>query len=544
MFPSSAAMLKNLQQSAMTSPFLMENLLQSKASPGTDLTSLTLNWAASLVARQRERECEASLRLVRDRSSPNDLVQDHLDQRSGTIGGRDRIMIDCSGRDQQRSSGSRSGERQHDRMQLLQREKEVLDRSQGVYVDMENDRMDGPVMVDRLCAMERLCNERIDNRSNSGVESCNSNVDEDPIPGAELDGGLQPADRDEMVLGERVSAIEIDRRYDLGCRNVMHTSDEMTIASGEREAAMTAAATVVERAVDRIGERTTACSCGDEQCSGPACRTIQEKEKPQLKFSVSAILGGNHDRRPHSDNFQGLPPEAIPAFLQNLQNSAGYNIAKPIARPAAYHPYHRPSHQPPQRHLPPNAHHTLQQLFYRGPYLTVAGSGTGSHHPGTPGGGAVFPGTIQGSIGDFSGTGLVFPWATNARGKPRRGMMRRAVFSDLQRRGLEKRFQIQKYISKPDRKKLAEKLGLKDSQVKIWFQNRRMKWRNSKERELLATGGSREQTLPNKNNPNPDLSDADGDRPRMDLSDVSPLTSPQRPEEQTENEEDEEINVT
>ncbi|KAH9409666.1 sequence-specific DNA binding [Tyrophagus putrescentiae] len=98
-----------------------------------------------------------------------------------------------------------------------------------------------------------------------------------------------------------------------------------------------------------------------------------------------------------------------------------------------------------------------------------------------------------------------FPWA--ARGKPRRGMMRRAVFSDAQRQGLEKRFQIQKYISKPDRKKLAEKLGLKDSQVKIWFQNRRMKWRNSKERELLSTGGTREQTLPTKNNPNPDLSD-------------------------------------
>jgi len=304
MFPSSAAMLKNLQQSAMTSPFLMENLLQSKASPGTDLTSLTLNWAASLVARQRERECEANLRLVRDRSSPSDLVQDHLDQRSGSVGGRDRMMIDCGGRDQQRSSGGRSaGERQHDRMQLLQREKEVLDRTQSVYVDMENERMDGPV-VDRLCAMERLCNERIDNRSNSGVESCNSNVDEDPIPGAELDGGLQAADRDEMILGERVSAIEIDRRYDLGCRNVMHMSDEMTIVSGERETTVTAVA-AVERAVDRIGERTTntvACSCGEEQCSGPACRTIQEKEKPQLKFSVSAILGGNHDRRPHSGN--------------------------------------------------------------------------------------------------------------------------------------------------------------------------------------------------------------------------------------------------
>lgn len=34
-----------------------------------------------------------------------------------------------------------------------------------------------------------------------------------------------------------------------------------------------------------------------------------------------------------------------------------------------------------------------------------------------------------------------------------------------------------------------------------------MKWRNSKERELLSSGGSRDTTLPNKSNPNPDLSD-------------------------------------
>ncbi|XP_076235289.1 homeobox protein Dbx [Calliopsis andreniformis] len=534
MFPSSAAMLKNLQQSAMTSPFLMENLLQSKASPGADLTSLTLNWAASLVARQRERECEANLRFTREKVSPVSMDQEQLDQRSsaGARGGdRPNPVIDC--RDHQRAS--MRIDRQNDRMQAL-REKDGMERGQITYVDVDNERLDGHVIVDRLCAMERLCNERIENRSSSGVDSCNSNAEEDPA-GIDMDSGLQgEREKEDGILGEHHVTLQPDRRYDLGCRNVMHTSDEMTI-QGEREVA-------VERVVDRIGERTTACSCGDEQCLGPVCRTIQEKEKPQLKFSVNAILGGNHDRRPHSENFQGLPPEAIPAFLQNLQNSANYNIAKPIARPAAYHPYHRPSHQPPQRHLPPNAHHTLQQLFYRGPYLTVAGSGAGGHHPATPGGGTAFPGAIQGGLGDFTSTGLVFPWATNARGKPRRGMMRRAVFSDLQRRGLEKRFQIQKYISKPDRKKLAEKLGLKDSQVKIWFQNRRMKWRNSKERELLATGGSREQTLPNKNNPNPDLSDADGDRPRMDLSDVSPLTSPQRPEEQTENEEDEEINVT
>lgn len=114
-----------------------------------------------------------------------------------------------------------------------------------------------------------------------------------------------------------------------------------------------------------------------------------------------------------------------------------------------------------------------------------------------------------------------FPWTVASRGKPRRGMMRRAVFSDNQRVGLEKRFQLQKYISKPDRKKLAEKLGLRDSQVKIWFQNRRMKWRNSKERELLSAGGSREQTLPTRNNPNPDLSDV-GETIKRLGSDTSP----------------------
>ena len=41
----------------------------------------------------------------------------------------------------------------------------------------------------------------------------------------------------------------------------------------------------------------------------------------------------------------------------------------------------------------------------------------------------------------------------------------RAVFSHLQRKGLEKRFTIQKYITKPDRRLLAASLGLTDAQV-------------------------------------------------------------------------------
>ncbi|KAG5212033.1 hypothetical protein JEQ12_014462 [Ovis aries] len=49
--------------------------------------------------------------------------------------------------------------------------------------------------------------------------------------------------------------------------------------------------------------------------------------------------------------------------------------------------------------------------------------------------------------------------------KARRGILRRAVFSEDQRKALEKMFQKQKYISKTDRKKLAINLGLKESQM-------------------------------------------------------------------------------
>uniref|UniRef100_A0A8C4RAC9 Homeobox domain-containing protein n=1 Tax=Eptatretus burgeri TaxID=7764 RepID=A0A8C4RAC9_EPTBU len=64
----------------------------------------------------------------------------------------------------------------------------------------------------------------------------------------------------------------------------------------------------------------------------------------------------------------------------------------------------------------------------------------------------------------------------------RRGAVRRAVFSEDQRQGLELAFQKTPYVCPPERQRLATRLGLRDTQVKIWFQNRRMKWRNSQER--------------------------------------------------------------
>ncbi|XP_005927846.1 homeobox protein DBX2 [Haplochromis burtoni] len=84
----------------------------------------------------------------------------------------------------------------------------------------------------------------------------------------------------------------------------------------------------------------------------------------------------------------------------------------------------------------------------------------------------------------FSKGANIQMWSANASPNSRRGILRRAVFSEEQRKELERTFRRQKYISKTDRNKLAANLSLKESQVKIWFQNRRMKWRNCKEKEV------------------------------------------------------------
>lgn len=85
----------------------------------------------------------------------------------------------------------------------------------------------------------------------------------------------------------------------------------------------------------------------------------------------------------------------------------------------------------------------------------------------------------------------------SSAGKQKRS---RAAFTHLQVLELEKKFNHQKYLSAPERAHLASTLRLTETQVKIWFQNRRYKTKRKQQtsefcKDVYKTDGLREDLV-------------------------------------------------
>ncbi|GAB1289620.1 Homeobox protein Nkx-3.2 [Apodemus speciosus] len=119
----------------------------------------------------------------------------------------------------------------------------------------------------------------------------------------------------------------------------------------------------------------------------------------------------------------------------------------------------------------------------------MSASVSGDHSPrgeddGVSPGGVRVPGLCGAAGGGASGgqAGGVEEEEEPAAPKPRKKRSR-AAFSHAQVFELERRFNHQRYLSGPERADLAASLKLTETQVKIWFQNRRYK---TKRRQMAA----------------------------------------------------------
>ncbi|KAM3676059.1 H2.0-like homeobox protein isoform 2-T3 [Ammospiza maritima maritima] len=296
--------------------------------------------------------------------------------------------------------------------------------------------------------------------------------------------------------------------------------------------------------------------------SGPAaggCFPLDAAAAKKPSFCIADILhAGGEAAAGAADSLPGGPGTGMPAALGAVHHGGPFHTAASPLRPTPVVAPDAPAAFPPRLSPLSSAYHSHHHRppQHRGPAAAAAGGGGAPAPARLPGGhthgSAPAPASKDLKFGidrilsaEFDpkvkeGNTLRGPYAvltkdTLPQTYKRKRSWSRAVFSNLQRKGLEKRFEIQKYVTKPDRKQLAAMLGLTDAQVKVWFQNRRMKWRHSKEAQAqkdkepppepepaAQRAGTAAPAAPGEPERSPSRSDGDSDSSDAESLDMAP----------------------